>query len=109
MTSAPELDMAKTEAFGGKMLGFLNGWAGAMCLSVGHRTGLLDAMAGLAPSTSQQIADAVGFDERYVREWLHAMVVSGVISTTAKRRRTRCRPSMRRRSRGRRGRTTRRR
>ena len=79
MTTAPELDMAKAEAFGGKLMGFLNGWAAAMCLSVGHRTGLFDAMAGLAPSTSQQIADAANLDERYVREWLHAMVVAGVV------------------------------
>ena len=79
MTSAPELDMAKAEAFGGKMLGFLNGWSAAMCLSVGHHTGLFDTMAGRAPSSSQQIADAAGLDEHYVREWLHAMVVSGVI------------------------------
>ena len=48
-------------------------------LSVGHRTGLFDTMAGLAPSSSQQIADAAGLDERYVREWLHALVVAGVI------------------------------
>jgi SAM-dependent methyltransferase len=79
MTSAPELDMAKAEAFGGKVMGLINGWAAAMCLSVGHRTELFDTMAGLAPSSSQQIADAAGLDERYVREWLHTLVVAGVI------------------------------
>ena len=79
MTSTGELDTARVQAFGVKMLGFMNGWAGAMCVSVGHRTGLFDAMAGLGPSSSQQIADAAGLDERYVREWLHALVVSQVI------------------------------
>ena len=32
-------------------------------------------MATLPPSTSSQIADAAGLDERYVREWLNAMTV----------------------------------
>ena len=79
MTSAPELEMEKAMAFGDKMLGFLNGWSRAMCISVGHRTGLFDTMAGLAPSSSRQIADAASLHERYVREWLHALVVAGVI------------------------------
>jgi SAM-dependent methyltransferase len=79
MTTATDFDTAKAQAFGGKVLGFINGWSAAMCLSVGHRTGLFDAMAGLAPSTSQEVADAAGLDERYVREWLHALVVAGVI------------------------------
>ncbi len=47
--------------------------------SIGHRTGLFDTMAGLPPSTSQQVAQATGLNERYVREWLAAMVTSGAI------------------------------
>jgi 2-polyprenyl-3-methyl-5-hydroxy-6-metoxy-1,4-benzoquinol methylase len=42
--------------------------------SIGHRTGLFDTLAKLPPSTSQQIADAAGLNERYVREWLGSMV-----------------------------------
>ena len=38
--------------------------------SIGHQTGLFDTMAGLPPSTSEQIAEAAGLHERYVREWL---------------------------------------
>ena len=78
MTSS-DFDLTKAEAFGVKALGFLNGASAALCLSVGHQTGLFDAMAGREPSTSQQIADAAGLNERYVREWLNAMVVSGVV------------------------------
>jgi len=54
---------------------------GALCLmaSIGHRTGLLDAMRGLAPSTPAEIARAAGLNERYVREWLGAMVTAGVV------------------------------
>lgn len=79
MTTAPQLDQAKAEAFGGKIVGLLNGAFTTLGLSVGHRTGLFDAMSGLAPSTSQQVADAAGLNERYVREWLNGMFVAGVV------------------------------
>ena len=46
-------------------------------ISVGHRSGLFDTMANLAPSTSAEVAEAAELDERYVREWLAAMTVSG--------------------------------
>ena len=36
-------------------------------------------MSRMAPSTSMQIASAAGLDERYVREWLAAMVTGRVI------------------------------
>jgi len=55
------------------MLGMMNEAALALMVSVGHRTGLFDAMAQLPAATSDQIASAAGLDERYVREWLGAM------------------------------------
>jgi len=73
------IDQARAEAFGEKMVGILNGAATALMISVGHRTGLFDVMNGLAPSTTTEIADEAGLDERYVREWLGAMVTGGVI------------------------------
>ena len=51
----------------------LHRWCRA--LSVGHRVGLFDAMAGMRPATSDEIAGAAGPDERYVRQWLGAMGV----------------------------------
>jgi hypothetical protein len=48
-------------------------------ISIGHQTGLFDTLADLPPSTSAQIADAAGLDERYVREWLAAMVVGRIL------------------------------
>lgn len=70
---------AKAEAFAEKLLTALN--HGALCLmvSIGHRTGLFDAMKNLPPSTSEEIAKAAGLNERYVREWLAAMVTGGVV------------------------------
>ncbi len=74
-----ELDQAKAEAFGGQMVGILNSGLLAFMTSIGHRTGLFDKMAALPPSTSRQIADAAGLNERYVREWLGSMVTGRII------------------------------
>jgi 2-polyprenyl-3-methyl-5-hydroxy-6-metoxy-1,4-benzoquinol methylase len=67
------------EAFAGQMLNVLNGAALALMTSIGHQTGLFDTMAALPPATSQQIADATRLNERYVREWLGAMVVGRIV------------------------------
>ena len=74
-----EMDQERSEAFAERMLGVVNDAAIALMTSIGHRTGLFDVMAGLPPSTSGQIADAADLDERYVREWLAAMVVGDVV------------------------------
>jgi len=73
------IDQAKAEAFAGQMVGILNGSVLALMTSIGHRTGLFDKMAELPPSTSQRIADATGLNERYVREWLGAMVTGRLV------------------------------
>jgi 2-polyprenyl-3-methyl-5-hydroxy-6-metoxy-1,4-benzoquinol methylase len=64
-------------------LEILNAGALAIMTSIGHRTGLFDAMSELPPSTSEQIASAAGLNERYVREWLGAMVVGGTVEHDA--------------------------
>lgn len=51
----------------------------AVMLSLGHRAGLFDTMAGLPPATSAEVARAADLSERYVREWLAAMVTGGVL------------------------------
>ena len=75
----PEADTQKAEVFAEKLIGVLNNAALAMMTSVGHRTGLFDRMAELPASTSQEIASAAGLNERYVREWLGAMVTGGFV------------------------------
>jgi ubiquinone/menaquinone biosynthesis C-methylase UbiE len=72
-------DPAQVEAFAGKVVGILNSAALALMLSVGHRTGLFDALAALPPATSDQLAAAAGLHARYVREWLGAMVTGGIV------------------------------
>jgi 2-polyprenyl-3-methyl-5-hydroxy-6-metoxy-1,4-benzoquinol methylase len=74
-----EIDPANVEQFAERMLGALNDGVLCVLVSVGHQTGLFDAMAGLPPSTSEQIAQAAGLDERYVREWLGAMAVGRIV------------------------------
>ena len=74
-----ELDQAKSEAFAEQMVGILNNAAIALMTSIGHQTGLFDTMADLSPSTSEQIADAAGLNERYVREWLGAMATGRIV------------------------------
>lgn len=64
------------EAGAARLLGILNDSSAAVLASVGHQTGLFDVMAGLPTATSEQIADAAGLNERYVREWLGGMVTA---------------------------------
>src|SRR5687768_5975785 len=71
-------DSAAAEAFAGKFLGHLNSAATVLMTSIGHRTGLFDAMAGAGPLTSKQLAQKAELAERYVREWLGAMTTGGI-------------------------------
>jgi ubiquinone/menaquinone biosynthesis C-methylase UbiE len=71
------------EAFTGRMLDVLNSGSLALMTSIGHRTGLFDTMTELPPATSSQIAEATGLQERYVREWLGAMVVGRIVEYDA--------------------------
>ena len=77
---ATEINQEKAEAFAEKMIGVLNGGALTLMISVGHRTGLFDAMSDLPPSTSHEIAEEAALNERYVREWLGAMVTGDIVA-----------------------------
>lgn len=72
-------DAARAEAFANRFLTLLND--GALCLmtSIGHRTGLFDAMRDAPPLTSAELAERANLNERYVREWLGAMTTAGVV------------------------------
>jgi SAM-dependent methyltransferase len=69
----------RAEAFAERLVGALNESALILMASLGHRLALFDRLATLPPATSGRIAEAAGLQERYVREWLGAMVVSGVV------------------------------
>lgn len=72
-------DHARAEAFATDLLQGMNQAGRALMISLGHRTGLFDTMAELPNSTSEAIAAAAGLNERYVREWLGAMVTGRVV------------------------------
>jgi SAM-dependent methyltransferase len=62
-----------------RLVGILND--GMLCLgiSIGHQTGLFDAMVNGAKASSSDIAKRAGLNERYVREWLGAMVTGRIV------------------------------
>jgi 2-polyprenyl-3-methyl-5-hydroxy-6-metoxy-1,4-benzoquinol methylase len=76
-------DQDRASAFASRVLGALNDGALCLMISIGHRTGLFDAMRELPPATSAEIAAAARLNERYVREWLGAMTTSGVVEIDA--------------------------
>ena len=79
-TKVTGFDQDKKDAFAGRMMGILNDGMLAVMISVGHRTGLFDAMATLPAATSHEIAERAGLQERYVRECLGALVTGQIVT-----------------------------
>jgi 2-polyprenyl-3-methyl-5-hydroxy-6-metoxy-1,4-benzoquinol methylase len=79
MAESQSFDSSKAAAFADRLLVTLNDGALCLMISLGHRSGLFDAMRDAAPATSVEIAQRSGLNERYVREWLGAMVTGRVI------------------------------
>jgi SAM-dependent methyltransferase len=77
------VEKSRAEQFGERTLQIINDAALALMMSVGHRTGLFDTMAGLPASTVRAIAQTAGLNERYVKEWLGAMVTGGIVDYDA--------------------------
>ncbi len=73
-------NQAKAEAFSQSLVDTFNKSAIALGLSIGSRVGLFEAMAHQSDLTSQQIAERAGLNERYVREWLGAMVTGRIVN-----------------------------
>jgi SAM-dependent methyltransferase len=78
-TDTVPFDEARRAAFEDRLVDVLNGASLGLMISVGHRTGLFDAMAELGPSTPAALADHAGLRERYVTEWLGAMTAGRVV------------------------------
>lgn len=71
---------ADTQAFGQKLIMMINNGMAGLMISVGHRTGLFNAMREAPALTSVELAARASLDERYVREWLGAMATSGIVT-----------------------------
>ncbi len=78
-TTRAALDEAKVKAFTQRMVGHLTGASVALMMEVGRRTGLFEAMGTMPAASSAAIAERAGLTERYVREWLGAMVCGGLV------------------------------
>lgn len=74
-----EMQALGPEQFAEQLTAMINHSAIVTMVALGHRLRLFDLMANLPPSTSQQIAEAADLSERYVREWLSAMVTGNII------------------------------
>jgi SAM-dependent methyltransferase len=72
-------DPAAAETFAEQVSTIINHGAIAVMISIGHRLGLFETLAGRVPSTSAEIAAEAGLAERYVREWLAVMVTGGIL------------------------------
>ena len=66
------------QAFGDRLVEIMNGGAVTLMLSIGHRTGLFDTMAGAGWLSSQDLARKASLSERYVREWLGALTTARI-------------------------------
>lgn len=79
-TQTISFDDAKAEAFAERFVGTLNEAALAVMTSLGHRAGLFDGLAANPGLDSVALAERIGVNERYLREWLGVMVTSGVVA-----------------------------
>ncbi|CAG8518082.1 5925_t:CDS:1 [Paraglomus brasilianum] len=71
----------KAQAFMMHIVKILNNGALTLMISLGHRTGLFDTLATIYPEyvSSQALADKAKLNERYVREWLGALVIGDIV------------------------------
>lgn len=74
-----DFDQGRAAAFEEQMVDTVSKGAVALMISVGHRTGLFDAMESGEEMTSEQLAGRANLNERYVREWLAAMYSADII------------------------------
>ncbi|WP_339733599.1 class I SAM-dependent methyltransferase [uncultured Gimesia sp.] len=77
------IDAERTDEFGQKLLEIVNHSSLSLMMSLGHRARLFDIMSEMEHANSEQIAEQAGLNERYVREWLGAMVTGGIIEYDA--------------------------
>src|SRR5262245_11340730 len=80
MTTAqqPSVDDQATGAFAERLLDTYSQGMLTLMIDLGHRTGLLDAVAA-GPGTSTELAERAGLSERYVRECLGALATGRIV------------------------------
>jgi SAM-dependent methyltransferase len=76
---AARVDEAQRDAFAERLFGAALGAYELMTVHLGDRLGYYRALAERGPSTSAELAAAVGTAERYTREWLEQQAVAGIL------------------------------
>jgi SAM-dependent methyltransferase len=71
----------RRDALVGRLFEAAIGVSDVMCVYVGDRLGLYQALAMGGSMTSSQLAAATGTHERYVREWLEQQAATGILET----------------------------
>ena len=71
---------AESSAASDRIREIINGGALSLALSIGHRAGLWDVLARVPAMTSRELAEEADLSERYVREWLGAVVTGGIVT-----------------------------
>jgi winged helix-turn-helix protein len=72
MTTQQAIDIAKVQAFMGKVMADNASTVATVMAGIGDRLGLFKALAK-APATSTELAEHAHINERYAREWLNEM------------------------------------
>jgi 2-polyprenyl-3-methyl-5-hydroxy-6-metoxy-1,4-benzoquinol methylase len=79
LASETNVNTEQLDAFSARYLKILNHGALCLMISIGHRTGLFAALRSTGPCTAVHLATASHLNERYVREWLGAMVAGKIV------------------------------
>ena len=70
---------AEIQAAVGQTIADLGAAFSGVLVNIGHRLGLYRAMAEIGTCTPEQLAEATGVRERYVREWLNNQAAGGYV------------------------------
>lgn len=74
-----EVDTAKLDALGQKVLDDIAGAMGAFMAYIGDQTGVYRTLAAMGRSGSDDLAARAGVDPRYLREWLSSNAAIGYV------------------------------
>jgi 2-polyprenyl-3-methyl-5-hydroxy-6-metoxy-1,4-benzoquinol methylase len=77
--TAATLDQERMGAFAGRLFGAATAAIELTTVYLGDRLGLYAALAEAGALSSAELAAATGTHERYVREWLQAQAVCGIV------------------------------
>ncbi len=78
-TGTDTVDEQRLAAAEEHLVDLLNHGALSLMVSIGHRTGLFDAMASTGPANIDRISREAQLDARYVTEWLGAMTTGRIV------------------------------